>query len=134
MSLYLSQLEGKERREECERNDRLMYSSNPVADYNAYIEQFADVKERHYRWAKEKLFEDIETYADWVCVPDENREPSKFFGPISTAELIRLTLNEEANNNHLAEACREIQRRFVEDNRERVEKEAARLAQEEMDD
>ena len=64
--------------------------------------------------AQETRCDDIEEYGRWLeCAPTK-REPSYYFGSISTQELAQMTLNKAANDEQLAAACRELRERFLE--------------------
>jgi hypothetical protein len=67
------------------------------------------------RFAEERALCDIEELGSWLnCNPDE-REPSTYWGPISTVELCRIMLRAERTptQGQRWEACEELRRRFL---------------------
>jgi hypothetical protein len=76
---------------------------------------------------QEKLCQDVDLFGDFLAGSLGEREPSAYFGPISTPDLVRqILLNANANNEQIAAAARELRLRFVADKTELVEAYAAR--------
>jgi hypothetical protein len=64
--------------------------------------------------AMDEFLADTEKFADWVACANPNREPSAYFGPISTEELLRLLLNvRKVNAEQMVAAWKEVQQRYV---------------------
>lgn len=78
--------------------------------------------------AEEKFTNDLFLVADWVHSADENREDSDYFGPISTAELLRLCFGGKTNEQQSKAALDELRKRYLEENESRIAFEAARIA------
>lgn len=62
----------------------------------------------------------VERYADWLATATEKREPMRkpsiwLRGPVSNAELLKLTLNERTDDFIIAAACRELRERYLKD-------------------
>jgi hypothetical protein len=85
--------------------------------------------------AQEKVLEDEELFTEWLCAetmsPIETR-PCAYFGPASTRDLlIGILLKPRATEVQLAEAWKEVRRRYLEDHQEKVTREFDRLRAEE---
>lgn len=64
--------------------------------------------------AMDDFLADTELFADWIACANPNREPSAFFGPISTEELLRLLLNvRKVNAEQIVAGWKELQQRYV---------------------
>ena len=82
----------------------------------------------HRQIAEEHLTNDLFQIADWVHCADEAREPCDYFGPISTAELVRLCFGGKTTEQQSKAALDELRKRFLEENESRIAFEAARNA------
>lgn len=54
--------------------------------------------------AQAKVLADLETYGDFVAGASEDREPCAYFGPISTADLLRIANGAPINSGTLPNA------------------------------
>ena len=82
--------------------------------------------------AQEKVLEDAESFSDWLCAetmsPTEKR-PSVFFSLISTQTLLTgILMKQKATQEQLAEGWKEVRRRYLEDNEDRVNREYERIS------
>lgn len=74
--------------------------------------------------------EDTDTFADWLAGSDLSiREPSAYFGPISTQELFSKFIfgSIKANAEQKAAACNLLRKRFTTEYAERIAKKAEAL-------
>lgn len=71
--------------------------------------------EAAYQLAREERCKAIEDFASFLEIAEGEREPSAFFGLISTVELAEMLLNERAEDFQLAAAARELRERFLAD-------------------
>jgi abortive infection bacteriophage resistance protein len=80
--------------------------------------------------AVEEHTNDVEEFASWLESASDEREFCAHFGPISTPELVRsVILNQKANDVQLAEACKVLRRRFIEDYAPAIAKRTLELEQ-----
>lgn len=68
-----------------------------------------------WRYATEKVCQDVEEFGNWLAWSNDDRQPSAYFASISTAELARVLLTEEATDAQLAAAARELRTRYLAD-------------------
>lgn len=87
-----------------------------------------DITAMERQIAEEKFTNDLFLVADWVHSADESREDCDYFGPISTAELLRLCFGGKTNEQQSKAALDELRKRYLEDNESRIAFEAARIA------
>lgn len=70
-----------------------------------------------YLMAQDDFCQDTEEFAGWIQNARGDRQPAGYFGPISNQELLRdYLLNRRANDEQLAEAAKELRRRYVLEN------------------
>lgn len=85
--------------------------------------------------AQEKVLEDEELFSEWIYAetmePTENR-PSAYFSSISTKNLLTgILMKPRASDQQLAEAWKEVRRRYVADHQDTVTREFDRIRAEE---
>jgi hypothetical protein len=107
MSTLLESLCGAERRAECSKWD------SPVTDRELdafYGEPLSDIA---IAIGEQHILADMDLLSDFVARASTEREPSKFFGTISTCELVQLTFGENAPEKQRSEAAIEFRTRFL---------------------
>lgn len=73
------------------------------------------------RIGEEDACKDVPLFATWLESASQDRQPSEYFGPISTLELVRdYWLNPRADKDGVHAASIEIRRRFLADEHEYV--------------
>jgi RNase P/RNase MRP subunit p30 len=82
----------------------------------------------HRQMAEERYTKDVELIADWLCVASDDREPSEYWGPISTSELAQQAFSGTLNEEQCKAALTELRKRYLEDNESRIAFDAARTA------
>lgn len=85
--------------------------------------------------AQEKVLEDEELFSEWIyaeTMSPVDVRPCSYFGPLSTKDLLTgVLMKARATDQQLAEAWREVRRRFLEDHQEKVTNEYDRIRAEE---
>lgn len=85
--------------------------------------------------AQEKVLQDAELFSDWLCAelmePTEMRHSAYFAGISSTRLLTEVLMKELATEKQLAEGWKELRRRYLADNQDKVTSEYDRLRAEE---
>lgn len=81
----------------------------------------------HRQMAEERYTKDLELIADWICTAETDLEDCDYFGPISTAELVRLWFGGEANEQQCKAISDELRKRYLEENESRIAFDAARM-------
>ena len=70
---------------------------------------------------EEKLCSNVFLFGEWISEDDEQIMPCAFFGPISRSKLVReIMLNPNATVLQIAEAVRELRRRYLDEYRAQV--------------
>lgn len=82
----------------------------------------------HRQIAEERYTQDVELIADWMNVADDSREHSDYFGPISTAELVRVCFGGKTNEQQSKAALDELRKRYLDEYESRIAFDAARMA------
>lgn len=72
-------------------------------------------------------------YLEWLCTSGEMREPSSYFGPISTDEMLRLLVGPDTTPDQAKAIGAEIRRRFTDAYLEIVTERAKHKAAEEAE-
>jgi hypothetical protein len=83
-----------------------------------------------YQMAKEEICRDIEAFASFIEIAEGEREPAAYFGLISSVELAEILLNERATDEQLAQAARELRKRFLQDNVAELQRLAFKFSEE----
>jgi hypothetical protein len=85
--------------------------------------------------AQEKVLEDEELFSDWLyaeTMSPVDVRPCSYFGPLSTKDLlVSVLMKHRASDQQLAEAWKEVRRRFLADNEDKTTREFDRLRAEE---
>ena len=91
-----------------------------------------------YELAFEKTCEDVDLWSEWICghrtADFDERQPSTYWGPISSNALIELILKGDANSEQKVAIVDELQSRWERDMREVVEQQARKNARSRTDD
>lgn len=89
-----------------------------------------------YEVAKDRLLEDAETVGIWIGGGEigdwDERQPCKYFGPISSQELVKLGLSGKFNAEQAKAAWDELSARFFQAHNERIERDALKNAETRM--
>ena len=89
-----------------------------MIDAPAYL---PEVTETAIQIGREQVSQDVDSFADWLACASSEREDCAYFGPISSHDLIaEIVMQQRATDQQIAEAMREIRRRYLADNQERV--------------
>lgn len=102
-------------------------NDTPVTD--AELDQFygRTLTQTAIEIGEEELCSNLFVFGEWLAEDDEEREMSAFFGPISRSALVReVMLRPGASDQQIAEAVRELRRRYLSDMKENVLRHAAR--------
>lgn len=78
--------------------------------------------------AEEEACNDVEQFGSWLACVSDDREPSVYWGPISTPEIVRTMLSGMANAQQCEMLCRELRDRYLKEFEKQIEQRAVELS------